>query len=243
MFPVDAKEYPAEWVELERYSSGVEGLDVEVERRAAARGEVDQHLIREGRHEQLWTALGANVLNMGLAGTYGGYAVYRAQKEYKMALAIYQNGGEKSAYLEDEHFTLKQKVEMLPRVLPFIVLLTPAGFLSDRYNKLRIMRTTAWETIGMPLTMCARPSCVCPATMASTRPAGSARATSKIARGACCVSAADLERQVCDAGFRHGPFRSRRGPPANAPPSRGRKIHSRACRLPRHWRGRSGGRG
>jgi acyl-[acyl-carrier-protein]-phospholipid O-acyltransferase/long-chain-fatty-acid--[acyl-carrier-protein] ligase len=29
-------------------------------------------------------------------------------------------------------------------LLPFIVLLTPAGFLSDRYNKLRIMRTTAW---------------------------------------------------------------------------------------------------
>ena len=54
---------------------------------------------------------------------FAGYAVYRAQKEYKAALAIYEKGGEKSAYLEDEHFTLKQKVEMLPRVLPFIVLL------------------------------------------------------------------------------------------------------------------------
>ena len=31
--------------------------------------------------------------------------------------------GVKSAYLEDEHFTFKQKVEMLPRVLPFIILL------------------------------------------------------------------------------------------------------------------------
>ncbi|USX16835.1 TRAP transporter large permease [Oxalobacteraceae bacterium OTU3CAMAD1] len=58
-----------------------------------------------------------------LVALFAGYAVYRAQKEYKMALAIYQNGGEKSPYLEDEHFTLKQKVEMLPRVLPFIVLL------------------------------------------------------------------------------------------------------------------------
>lgn len=58
-----------------------------------------------------------------LVALFAGYAVYRAQKEYKMALAIYQNGGEKSAYLEDEHFTLRQKVEMLPRVLPFIVLL------------------------------------------------------------------------------------------------------------------------
>lgn len=27
VFPVDAKEYPSEWVEMERYSSGVEGLD------------------------------------------------------------------------------------------------------------------------------------------------------------------------------------------------------------------------
>ena len=58
-----------------------------------------------------------------LVALFAGYAVYRAQKEYKMALAIYQNGGEKSPYLEDENFTLKQKVEMLPRVLPFIVLL------------------------------------------------------------------------------------------------------------------------
>lgn len=58
-----------------------------------------------------------------LVALFAGYAVYRAQKEYKMALAIYQDGGEKSPYLEDEHFTLKQKVEMLPRVLPFIVLL------------------------------------------------------------------------------------------------------------------------
>jgi tripartite ATP-independent transporter DctM subunit len=54
---------------------------------------------------------------------FAGYAVFRAHKEYKAALAIYEKGGEKSAYLEDEHFTLAQKVEMLPRVLPFIVLL------------------------------------------------------------------------------------------------------------------------
>ncbi|MEY4640515.1 MAG: hypothetical protein RLZZ227_509 [Pseudomonadota bacterium] len=34
-------------------------------------------------------------------------------------------------------------------LLPFIALLTPAGFLSDRYNKLRIMRTTAWGGIAI----------------------------------------------------------------------------------------------
>jgi tripartite ATP-independent transporter DctM subunit len=54
---------------------------------------------------------------------FAGYAVYRARKEYQMALDIYQKGGAKSASLDDEHFTLAQKVEMLPRVLPFLVLL------------------------------------------------------------------------------------------------------------------------
>jgi len=54
---------------------------------------------------------------------FASYAVYNARREYRAALEVYQKGGVKSAYLEDEHFTLKEKVEMLPRVLPFIVLL------------------------------------------------------------------------------------------------------------------------
>ncbi|HEX9172224.1 MAG TPA: TRAP transporter large permease [Telluria sp.] len=58
-----------------------------------------------------------------LVGLFAGYAVYRARKEYRMAKEIYEAGGVKSAYLDEEHFTLREKVEMLPRVLPFIVLL------------------------------------------------------------------------------------------------------------------------
>ncbi|GAC1524114.1 MAG: TRAP transporter large permease [Collimonas sp.] len=54
---------------------------------------------------------------------FAGYAVYRARKEYRIAHTIYSQGGIKSAYLDDEHFTLAQKVEMLPRVLPFLILL------------------------------------------------------------------------------------------------------------------------
>jgi C4-dicarboxylate transporter DctM subunit len=54
---------------------------------------------------------------------FAGYAVYRARKEYRLAVVAYEGGGAKSAYLEREHFTLAQKVEMLPRVLPFLVLL------------------------------------------------------------------------------------------------------------------------
>ncbi len=60
---------------------------------------------------------------MLLVGLFAGYAVYRARKEYRIAYAVYEGGGVKSAYLETEHFTLRQKVEMLPRVLPFIILL------------------------------------------------------------------------------------------------------------------------
>jgi len=58
-----------------------------------------------------------------LVALFAGYAVVRARKEYQIALKVYEEGGAKSAYLEKEHFTLTQKVEMLPRVLPFLVLL------------------------------------------------------------------------------------------------------------------------
>ncbi len=58
-----------------------------------------------------------------LVGLFAGYAVYRARKEYALAKAIYEGGGAKSAYLDNEHYTLRQKVEMLPRVLPFVILL------------------------------------------------------------------------------------------------------------------------
>jgi C4-dicarboxylate transporter DctM subunit len=58
-----------------------------------------------------------------LVTLFAGYAVYRARKEYRMALAVYEGGGAKSAYLLDERFSMAQKIEMLPRVLPFVILL------------------------------------------------------------------------------------------------------------------------
>ncbi|MEN9711833.1 MAG: hypothetical protein RLY90_94 [Pseudomonadota bacterium] len=58
-----------------------------------------------------------------LVGLFAAYAVMRARKEYRMALSAYQSSGVQSAYLDEEHFTFKQKIEMLPRVLPFVVLL------------------------------------------------------------------------------------------------------------------------
>ena len=54
---------------------------------------------------------------------FAGYAVYRARKEHAAALVAYQAGGVKSAYLDDETYTFAQKVETLPRVAPFVILL------------------------------------------------------------------------------------------------------------------------
>ncbi|OWY36857.1 TRAP transporter large permease [Herbaspirillum aquaticum] len=74
---------------------------------------------------------------------FAGYAVFRARKEYKLAHAVYTSGGVKSAYLDDEHFTLAQKVEMLPRVLPFLILLI--GVMVALYGGL----ATPSETAGL----------------------------------------------------------------------------------------------
>ena len=55
---------------------------------------------------------------------FAAYAVFRYRKEYRDAQrASTQRGGAASALLDDEHFTLREKVEMLPRVLPFVILL------------------------------------------------------------------------------------------------------------------------
>ncbi len=59
---------------------------------------------------------------------FSAYAVYRARHEYQIAKKVYEAGGAKSAYLEDEHFSMSQKIEMLPRVLPFVILLTGVMF-------------------------------------------------------------------------------------------------------------------
>jgi tripartite ATP-independent transporter DctM subunit len=58
-----------------------------------------------------------------LVSLFAGYAVFRARKEYRMALATYKATGVSSAYLANEQFSREQKVEMLPRVLPFVILL------------------------------------------------------------------------------------------------------------------------
>ncbi|HKX43784.1 MAG TPA: TRAP transporter large permease [Burkholderiaceae bacterium] len=54
---------------------------------------------------------------------FAGYAVHRYRKEYAAAHAAYRSGGSTSAMLDTHTYTLAEKVEMLPRVLPFLILL------------------------------------------------------------------------------------------------------------------------
>ena len=64
-----------------------------------------------------------------LVALFAGYAMYRYRKEYHSALRAYEGGSktgtafESSALLDTHVYTISERVEMLPRVLPFIVLL------------------------------------------------------------------------------------------------------------------------
>jgi C4-dicarboxylate transporter, DctM subunit len=58
-----------------------------------------------------------------LVALFSFYAAYRYKQEYREAHAIWQDGGDKSAYLDTTELTLADKTRMLPRVLPFVTLL------------------------------------------------------------------------------------------------------------------------
>src|SRR5262249_25649441 len=60
---------------------------------------------------------------MLLVALFAGYAMYRFRKEYRLAQAAFSGGGAKSAMLDDHRYTFREKVEMLPRVGPFVILL------------------------------------------------------------------------------------------------------------------------
>ena len=51
------------------------------------------------------------------------YATWRYRVEYRAAEVTHAAGGIKSAYLDQHVYSLREKVEMLPRVLPFVILL------------------------------------------------------------------------------------------------------------------------
>ncbi len=58
-----------------------------------------------------------------LVGLFAAYAMVNYRKEYGRAKVAYERDGTASPLLSDEHFTMRQKFEMLPRVIPFVLLL------------------------------------------------------------------------------------------------------------------------
>ncbi|PZA13693.1 TRAP transporter large permease [Rhodopseudomonas palustris] len=59
-----------------------------------------------------------------LVTLFGLYAVWRFRNEYAAAKAAYEQTGQNSAILTREHYTMAQRFGALPRVLPFVILLT-----------------------------------------------------------------------------------------------------------------------
>src|SRR5579864_1432252 len=59
-----------------------------------------------------------------LVTLFGGYAVIRFRKEYAAASAAYEKTGKESAILVQDKFTMAERFGALPRVMPFVLLLT-----------------------------------------------------------------------------------------------------------------------
>jgi len=59
-----------------------------------------------------------------LVALFAAYAGWRWRREHHLAKLEFKSTGAYSALLDEERFTLRQKVEMLPRVAPFVLLLT-----------------------------------------------------------------------------------------------------------------------
>jgi tripartite ATP-independent transporter DctM subunit len=59
-----------------------------------------------------------------LVSLFGVYAVLRFRMEYAAAKALYTQGGVEAAILHRDDFTMSERFNVLPRVLPFVLLLT-----------------------------------------------------------------------------------------------------------------------
>lgn len=71
------------------------------------------------------------------------YAIHRFRKEFAAAKAAYERGGPASPILDRHDYTLAEKFSALPRVLPFVILLT--GVMIALYGGL----ATPSETAGL----------------------------------------------------------------------------------------------
>ena len=88
--------------------------------------------------------LGPGVL---LVVLFASFAVFQWKREYTKAQAVAANGGPSSPILSDEHFTMAERMAALPRVLPFLLLLT--GVMVALYGGI----ATPSETAGLGAVM------------------------------------------------------------------------------------------
>src|SRR5712671_4990165 len=58
-----------------------------------------------------------------LVALFSLYAAFRFRQEFAAAHLAFERAGTRSAYLDEKVYTLHEKLEMLPRVLPFVILL------------------------------------------------------------------------------------------------------------------------
>jgi C4-dicarboxylate transporter DctM subunit len=65
---------------------------------------------------------------MLLVTLFAGYAVIRFRQEYATAKRVYEQTGRSHEILERHTYTMAQKLNVLPRVLPFVLLLTGVMF-------------------------------------------------------------------------------------------------------------------
>jgi tripartite ATP-independent transporter DctM subunit len=63
-----------------------------------------------------------------LVALFGTYAVFRFRKEFASAKSVYETTGATSPILQRDDFTMAERFSALPRVLPFVILLTGVMF-------------------------------------------------------------------------------------------------------------------
>jgi C4-dicarboxylate transporter, DctM subunit len=78
-----------------------------------------------------------------LVGLFGIYAMFRYAYEYRRAGEFARQGGARSAIIADDRFTMLERLRALPRVLPFLILLT--GVMAALYGGI----ATPSETAGL----------------------------------------------------------------------------------------------
>jgi tripartite ATP-independent transporter DctM subunit len=82
-----------------------------------------------------------------LVALFASYAVFQWRREFKHAQSVAYGGGAHSPILADEHFTMAERMVALPRVLPFLLLLT--GVMVALYGGI----ATPSETAGLGAVM------------------------------------------------------------------------------------------